>query len=54
MNESGEIVDIDWHSDNGGIASVSGNTVTGVGYGVTGIHGVYGDDSITCIVRVLE
>ena len=54
VNESGEIVDIDWHSDNGGIASVSGNTVTGVGYGVTGIHGVYGDDSITCIVRVLE
>lgn len=54
VNADGEIVDIEWYSDNGDIASVSGDTVTGVAYGVTSIHGVYNDKSITCIVRVLE
>jgi len=54
VNADGEIVDIEWYSDNGDIASVSGDTVTGVGYGVTGIHGVYDGESISCIVRVLE
>ena len=54
MNADGEITDINWYSDNGDIASVSGDTVTGLNYGVTAIHGSYDGESITCIVRVLE
>ena len=54
VNADGEISDIDWYSDNGDIASVSGDTVTGLNYGVTAIHGSYDGESITCIVRVLE
>lgn len=54
VNADGEITDIDWYSDNGDIASVSGDTVTGLNYGVTAIHGSYDGESITCIVRVLE
>lgn len=54
VNADGELPDIDWYSDNGNIAVVDGDTVTGVGYGVTAIHGSYDGESITCIVRVLE
>ena len=54
VNADGELPDIDWYSNDGSIASVSGSTVTGVGYGVTAIHGTYNGKTITCIVRVLE
>lgn len=54
VNEDGELPDISWSSDDGGIAYVDGDTVVGVGYGTTTIRGSYGDKEITCVVRVRE
>ena len=53
VNADGELPDIEWYSNDGSIAVVNGDTVTGVGYGVTTIHGTYDGTDISCIVRVL-
>ena len=52
VNADGEWTDIEWSSDDEGVAVVSGNVVTGVGYGSATISGTYDGKEITCIVRV--
>lgn len=52
VNADGEWTDIEWYSDDEDVAVVSGNEVTGVGYGTATIYGTYNGKEITCIVRV--
>ena len=54
VNADGELPDISWYSDDGSVAVVDGNTVTGVGYGTATIYGSYDGTEITCVVRVRE
>ena len=44
--------EIEWSIENPGVASVKNGVVSGLTYGVTTLTAKYGDQTVTCVVRI--